>query len=105
GTVSQPTWRLVFRLFALTGKLLGYGSQRRALLDLVSSWQEEEHGMMDAPFSGDSEAQGHDAEKHVISVRREMAGLLKEKGYSDVTIARVLRMSKDEVQWRSSNPD
>jgi len=105
GTVSQPTWRLVFRLLALTGKLLGYGSQRRALLDLVSSWQKAEQGMMDDPLSGDSEAQGHDAEKHVISVRREMVGLLKEKGYSDVTIARVLRMSKDEVQHLCGRPE
>jgi len=56
-TVSQPTWRLVFRLLALTGKLLEYGSQRRALLDLVLSWQKEEQGMMDDTLKGDSESQ------------------------------------------------
>src|SRR5215475_245988 len=38
-TATQPTWRLVFQLLMLIGKLLGYGNQRQTLFDLVSSWQ------------------------------------------------------------------
>jgi hypothetical protein len=97
-TATQPTWRLVFRLLALTGKLLGYTNQRGALLDLVSYWQKVEQDLIDDTLRGGSGSQRHDDEKNVISVRREMVGLLTQKDFSDVKIARVLRISKDEVQ-------
>ena len=105
GTVSQPTWRLVFRLLALTGKLLGCGSHRRALLDLVSYWQKEERDLVDDTLSGDGGSQHHEDEKDVRSVRREMVGLLKKRGYSDAKIARVLRISKDDVQHLRGRPE
>ena len=96
-TVTQPTWRLVFRLLALTGKLLGYGKQRESLFDLVSHRRREEQALVDDTFRVDSGSQHHDGEKDVISVRRVMVGFLRKKGYSDIKIARILRISQDEA--------
>jgi len=103
--VTRPTWRLVFRLLALTGKLLGYGNQRESLLDLISHWPREERDLVDDMLSDGRGSQHHNAEKDVVSVRREMVGLLKEKGYSDVKIARVLRISKHEMQHLRGRPE
>ena len=96
-TATQPTWRLVLRLLALTGKLLGYGGHRRTLRDLVSYWQQEEQAVIGETLIGSHGSQRHDDEKDVISVRKKMVGLLKKKGYSDIKIARILQISQDEA--------
>jgi hypothetical protein len=94
----QPTWRLVFRLLALTGKLLGYRHHKGALLDLVPYWRNEAPDLTQQMLRGDSRSRRYDYKKQARSVRRRVVGLLKTQGLSDGEIARILRTTKHEVQ-------
>lgn len=94
----QPTWRLVFRLFALTGKLLGYRSHKGALLDLVPAWQNEAQSLTEKMLRGGRRSRRDAGRKRVTGVRRQIVGQLKRQGVSDGTIAEALRISKYEVQ-------
>jgi hypothetical protein len=94
----QPTWRLVFRLFALTGKLLGYRSHKGALLDLVPAWRNEAQSLTEKMLRAGRRPRRDDGNKGARVVRRQIVRLLKRQGVSDGTIAEALRTSKYEVQ-------
>jgi hypothetical protein len=94
----QPTWRLVFRLLALTGKLLGYRHHKGALLDLVPYWRNEAQSLTEKMLRGGRRPRRDDGNKGARVVRRQIVRLLKRQGVSDGTIAEALRISKYEVQ-------
>ena len=94
----QPTWRLVFRLLALTGKLLGYRSHKAALLDLVPAWRNEAQSLTEKMLRGGRRSRRDEDHNGVRAVRRQIVGLLKKHGMSDGNIAEALRTSKYEVQ-------
>lgn len=94
----QPTWRLVFRLFALTGKLLGYRSHKGAIIDLVPHWRHEALYLTEKILRGGSRSRRYDDKQAARSERRQIVGLLKKQGLSDRKIALVLRTSEYEVR-------
>ena len=94
----QPTWRLVFRLLALTGKLLGYRNHKGALLDLVPDWKNEAQSLTEKMLRGGRRSRHVDDHNGARAVRRQIVGLLKKRGLSDRKIAGALRTSKYEVQ-------
>jgi hypothetical protein len=95
---DQPTWRLVFRLFALSGKLLGYRTHKGALLDLVPAWENEAQSVTEKMLRGGRRSRRDDDNKGATVVRRQIVRVLKRQGLSDSKIAEALRTSRYEVQ-------
>lgn len=95
---NEPTWQLVYRLLALIGKLLGYGSQKGALVHSVCYWQNEEQYFTEDILTGGSGSRLHEDKDDALSVRQEIVHFLKKKGHSNFKIALVLQTSEYEVQ-------
>jgi hypothetical protein len=63
----QPSWQLVFRLFGLIGRLLGYGSFKGALLHSISYWQTESQYLTADILTGGTGEQLYEDKKDAVS--------------------------------------
>ncbi len=97
GRRSEPSWELVDRLLALTGRLLGLDFSKGSKLHNVSYWQRPDQHYT-ADFQGGDVLQAYYDSKTVHSLRRETVLWLKEKGLSDLRVGIVLGISEYEVQ-------
>lgn len=97
-TEDQPSWKLVFCLFGIIGRLMGRDFELGARCHTLAYFQTpSQHFTADLMQNPGATPDGYDS-KDAISVRRDVIANLKQKGLSDFKIALVLRTTEYEVK-------
>ncbi len=98
---KEPPWVLVYRLFDLSFRLLGFDNGAKCHTAVYFQTQEQYYRAQ--VLSGGDPMQAYDDRKDAISVRRSVVRVLKDKGFDDFTISLVLNTTEYKVKQLRSN--
>lgn len=94
---TEPSWELVFGLFAVIGRLLGFDFEGARCHSLAYFQTPSQHFTTDLLENGQPTLDAH-AKQDAITIRSDVIALLKQKGLSDFKIALVLSTTEYEVK-------
>lgn len=103
GTIGQPTWKFVYYLVALIGRLLGFDYQKGSRLHTVSYWQTRQQEFNSVIQAGGDGMQQYRDEEDAVSIRQGVVQSLKSQGMSDFKVALVLNTTEYEIQQLRRN--
>ena len=98
GTSDQPSWKFVYHLINLIGRLIGLDYHRGTRLHTLSYWQTYSQFYAGIIQSGGDGIQDYYDELDAVTIRQRVVHLLKKEGFSDFKIALVLHTTEHEVQ-------
>lgn len=94
---EQPSWKFIYHLIALLGKLLGY--QDGTIVHSLSYWQTDGQRWSSAVKAGGGSVDNFYEEKDdAVSIRSNVVGQLKKQGLSDFKISLVLHTTEYKVR-------
>ena len=95
---NEPTWKFVYHLITLIGRLLGYDYQRGGKCHTLSYWQTYGQNYSAVIQSGGDVLQDYYDELDTVKIRQDVVRSLKKSCLSDFKIALVLHTTEHEVQ-------
>lgn len=95
---DDASWNLIYRLFRLALRLLGYDYSRGARCHTPTYWQSAGQHLNSVVFEGGDIMQDYYDKKSAITVRRSVVLGLKAKGLDDYKIALVLNTTEYQVK-------
>lgn len=96
---NEPTWKFVYHLMTLIGRLVGFDYQSGGKSHTLSYWQTD--GQYYSSFrqaGGEDGLRAYYDEFDTVSLRQGVVHSLKSQGHSDFKIALVLHTTEHEVQ-------
>ena len=98
GADAEPSWKLVFVLFAVIGRLMGLDFERGARCHSLAYFQTPSQHFTADLLEHDQPTQNAEDKRDAIRIRGDIIRLLKERGLSDFKIALVLSTTEYEVK-------
>ena len=97
GQIRSP-WSVVYRLFRLCGRLLGFDFVRGAIVHTPIYYQTSEQYYTSKILEGGDALQDYYDKKDAVSTRERLAKQLKEEGLTDFKIALVLNTTEYQIK-------
>ena len=104
-TEREASWSLVYRLFRLASRLMGFDYVHGSKCHTAIYWQTPAQNLNSVVFEGGDIMQDYYDKQNAIAVRRSLVANLKSQGLSDFRISLVLNITEYQVKkLRSASP-
>jgi FMN phosphatase YigB (HAD superfamily) len=101
---DEASWEIIFRLFSLCSRLLGYDYHRGAIYNTPIYHQTQGQYYNAKIFEEGGDALQHYYDnKDAISARKEVINDLKAKGYDDFKVALILNTTEYQIKKLRKN--